>query len=1125
MMVTFVSQCEKNALKKTRRVLDAFANRIGDNTWQTVITEDGLLTVKKMLRRTASKNTAVSCHWIRSRSRSQFLWVVGNKRKFDGEGRVPVNATAVNRVYRDDHNDWKLLPLIRALACMSALLHDWGKANERFQKKLGREYKGSPSDPLRHEWISCLLLKAFICLDDDVSDTPWLTRLMQGEWDEPSLLKTRFETIKRPLADLPDTAKLIAWLVLTHHRLPVNLADLKENSSSSTLDSLLRLIDENWSYANTAAGSANECWQFPNGLLADCKPWLSQLRRWSRKLLELQPLIATTIADGTFRLVLHHARLCLMLGDHYYSSLDLQASGPWKAASKLIANTQKDKNPKQALDQHLVGVYEHTKKNVARLPYIESQLAGSYNTAQIRRKSPPAFSWQDKAAQKIDAWRKTTENTRSGFFAVNMASTGCGKTFANAKVMMSLSETGDSLRYILALGLRTLTLQTGDEYRERIFTNSDGSDLAVIIGSKAVAELHNSHKQSEHGEPDFNGSESSVSLTAESDEVVFEQELPGEGLDTILRSVKDKKLLYAPVLACTIDHIIAATETKRGGRYILPALRLLSSDLVIDEIDDFTDADLIAIGRLIHLAGMLGRKVMISSATIPPALAEGYFNTYREGWLLFCGARDASRTLGCAWVDEFGTCVEVIDADKSPDDVYRQLHAAFVEKRVSKLLGVTPRRKANIVDCSLAITPTEELAKKQTWFYAIANACEEKHRQHHSPDPITGLKVSFGVVRIANINPCVEACKYLMHHPWSSDVAVRVMAYHSRQVLLLRHEQERHLDAVLKRKEKHGEQPQAFRNTVIRQHLDSLSCEEPAPQNVLFILVATPVEEIGRDHDFDWAIIEPSSYRSIIQMAGRVNRHRNKEPKTPNIGILQFNLRTLKHGDSNNKTLFYRPGYETGAQLYSNDGVKRRAFMKCHDLKQVVDSQAISIRLDAIPRIQKNPETGGSKLANLEHAVIESQLTYYSDEFPNILQGYLKGFWWLTAIPLVFNRFRSSAKTTQLYRVFDSEGNVYFTERNAGGEFEKTVHGNFPNQNAAYNIEESTLDDVEESQLWLTRDYTECLLTCATEKNDDVEAAALRFGELTLESYHLENNVIFTYNDQLGLFKKEENYD
>ncbi len=47
MMVTFISQCEKKALKKTRRVLDAFANRIGDNTWQTLITEDGLNTARK----------------------------------------------------------------------------------------------------------------------------------------------------------------------------------------------------------------------------------------------------------------------------------------------------------------------------------------------------------------------------------------------------------------------------------------------------------------------------------------------------------------------------------------------------------------------------------------------------------------------------------------------------------------------------------------------------------------------------------------------------------------------------------------------------------------------------------------------------------------------------------------------------------------------------------------------------------------------------------------------------------------------------------------------------------------------------------------------------------------------
>ncbi|POZ50267.1 CRISPR-associated endonuclease Cas3'' [Methylovulum psychrotolerans] len=93
MMVTFVSQCQKKALARTRRVLDAFANRIGDNTWQTVITEDGLIAVKTLLRKTATKNTAVACHWLRSRSRSELVWIVGNRDQFNPEGVVPVNTT------------------------------------------------------------------------------------------------------------------------------------------------------------------------------------------------------------------------------------------------------------------------------------------------------------------------------------------------------------------------------------------------------------------------------------------------------------------------------------------------------------------------------------------------------------------------------------------------------------------------------------------------------------------------------------------------------------------------------------------------------------------------------------------------------------------------------------------------------------------------------------------------------------------------------------------------------------------------------------------------------------------------------------------------------------------------
>ncbi|MEC7838559.1 MAG: CRISPR-associated endonuclease Cas3'', partial [Chlamydiota bacterium] len=93
MIVTFISQCKKKALRRTRRVLDAFANRIGERTWQTVITEDGLLAVKKLLRATASKNTAVACHRIRSRKRSELTWIVGSESGFNSAGFVPVNIT------------------------------------------------------------------------------------------------------------------------------------------------------------------------------------------------------------------------------------------------------------------------------------------------------------------------------------------------------------------------------------------------------------------------------------------------------------------------------------------------------------------------------------------------------------------------------------------------------------------------------------------------------------------------------------------------------------------------------------------------------------------------------------------------------------------------------------------------------------------------------------------------------------------------------------------------------------------------------------------------------------------------------------------------------------------------
>jgi CRISPR-associated endonuclease/helicase Cas3 len=119
------------------------------------------------------------------------------------------------------------------------------------------------------------------------------------------------------------------------------------------------------------------------------------------------------------------------------------------------------------------------------------------------------------------------------------------------------------------------------------------------------------------------------------------------------------------------------------------------------------------------------------------------------------------------------------------------------------------------------------------------------HLNHYSIDIKTGKKVSFGVVRIANISPCVALTQYLLNAEWSQGIAPRVMAYHSRQVLLLRRAGATWRSGF----EAQRKSRRAFSENVIRQHLDSTEHE-----HVVFILVATPVEEVGRDHDFDWQL-------------------------------------------------------------------------------------------------------------------------------------------------------------------------------------------------------------------------------------------------------------------------------
>lgn len=1108
MIVTFVSQCQKKSLDITRQVLDAYANRIGDNTWQTVITQEGLNAVRARLARSARKTTAVACHRIRGTHHTELVWIVGNRRQFDAFGNVPVNRTQ-RELHREDwEDDWRFLPLIQVMVALSALLHDLGKSWDHFQTML----ETGKQDPIRHEWVSLLLFKALV---NGRTDTEWLADLLVlKEMDakaRQAFTKKLLAAAKPPEApkDCPfadgfaaaPLATWVAWLIVTHHRLPM-LWDRhkKPTHDFSTADNkpvrrqeILGFLSREMGYTKMDGGKLN--WKFAKGLPLFSEPWCKAAARWANKAQAAMGLVQE--AEPLERLLLTLVRLALMLGDHHYSSQDKDLT--WKADCALYANTCKQDDSgnrplKQKLDEHLVRVAEAALQVAHLLPAFEKLLPRVEDVRALRKPAKGVFVWQNKAVQALMAWRKDHVLDENGFFAVNMASTGCGKTFANAKVMSALQKDG-SLRYNLALGLRTLTLQTGDEYRDKL--GLDNTELAVLVGSAAVRFLHEQNNQRTASESDDDlvpGSESAVLLGDELEIRRCDAAIPEDRISTLFqrhkhdafdRYDKTKALLYAPVVVSTIDHLMPATESTRGGRHILPTLRLMSADLVIDEVDDFDQQDMPAIGRLVHLAGMLGRKVMISSATIPPAVAQGLFHAYHEGWKVFAKSRQRKTAVTAFWLDEFGNDVQTIGNEAD----FREAHQAFTNKRSKALAKETPKRKAEIVPLMRDGIATTDL--QTHWFAQVRDSVISLHRQHHFTDEATGIQVSLGVVRVAHVDPCIELSRYLLGCELPEAVEIRVMPYHSRQVLLLRSEQEKHLDNVLKRK---GKQPGD--NELIRQHLQQ--CRKP---HLIFVLVATPVEEVGRDHDLDWAVVEPSSMRSIIQLAGRVLRHRVVSGlAAANLHLMGYNLKGFVANQSD-KPVFCHPGYES--EHYP---------LVSHCLTDLLDTHLLAERVDASLRIQcAEPLQAQTRLADLEHQVLHDILV--KDNYrPETVKGWVHGAYYLSSLAQQVKPFRDSDKDTT-YKLHVEEGELklrYPAEKGKQGK-------------EAPNLEVLALEPELCGRLWLALDYADLIEEQRQHFNDSSRRACEFLGEARLQDR--EGKQHFVYTPQLGFMNtKNEPY-
>ncbi|MDC8773554.1 type I-F CRISPR-associated helicase Cas3f [Roseateles albus] len=964
MNVLLISQCDKRALTETRRILDQFAERRGDRTWQTAITQDGLDTLRRLLRKTARKNTAVACHWIRALDHSELLWSVGDRTSFNELGAVPTNTTSRNILRTQDQNDWHSGELIQLLTDMAGLLHDIGKAIEAFQMRLEGKLVGR--NLIRHEWVSLRLFAAFVGDDDDAT---WLERMATpteadlASWMGSRLQKDGLHTAcTSPFAALSKAplAQALAWLVVTHHRLPV--LPFGEQFSEVLISSSLNRIESSWNedeIKNATAESIKPFWSFPHGLPVSTPEWRQRAARVAKRLQRYAGLpMGSAIMSNPF--ALHLSRLCLMLADHHYSSLEVGSDGKPDAqrvkvapASKLVANTRMigkgstTRVANQSLDEHLLGVAQHGAEVARFLPNFERKLARLGKHRRLKARSQEErFRWQDKAADLAGGMR--TRSEMHGAFVVNMASTGCGKTLANAKVMYGLADPVLGMRCAFAMGLRTLTLQTGQAFRELLGLSDD--ELAIRVGGGANRALF------EHFEAQaaVSGSESRQDLFDEDGHVLFEGQQDSHPL--LRRAIADPNvhaLLTAPVLVCTIDHLTPATESQRGGRQIAPMLRLMSGDLVLDEPDDFDLADLPALTRLVHWAGLLGARVLLSSATLPPALIQGLFEAYRNGRSHFqanCGERpgaDQTPPQVCVlWLDEF----KQHQADCSDPAAFEREHLAFVQERAAALaeLSATPRRRLKLVP--LEGLPKVKLEAAQMFAALVLKSASELHQAHHSIDSSTGKRVSFGLVRMANIEPLHDVALALFKLGAATGQRIHLCVYHSRFPLLIRSAIERQLDSTLKR-----QRPEAvFDLPEVRARLDS-----NVESDQIFIVLGSPVTEVGRDHDYDWAAVEPSSMRSLIQLLGRVRRHRAGAcGGTPNVHVFSSNLR---HFAAPGQAAFCKPGFE------QNSGSYRLASHDLRELLATADCDAV----DARPRIlapaaaDLQPQ---QRLVDLEHA-------------------------------------------------------------------------------------------------------------------------------------------------------------
>ncbi|MGR6034576.1 MAG: helicase [Candidatus Nitrosoglobus sp.] len=1014
MIVLFVSECEKAAWKRSRRILSHYAVQIGRRTWLTRISEEGLRNIRRELTQAASRHTAVVCHRIKGRYQTELIWIVGSRRHFSRSGEFAFSHSAIPLPIVNEDTP-PAVRLLNHLCILAGLFHDLGKHGAYFQHKL-RDEKSNQSDPIRHERISLLLLLrliTLIALPATVDNTPpapprsrrcvarvsnrstiglanltddqWLKSLtdskniyqaLQQLWNENpnndwrELIPIEGSTLRPEWSStegdrgLPPLLSVLCFLIISHHKLP----DGHEDDFTPLEETYLNR-PENLLNGLQLATDHQPAWlQSPK--------WVNDITKHARRahyLLQEYPLPLQDRALW-YSAARYMARCAIVLADHSVSSkakIEIPIDPQSTQAQVCFANSWQGQL-RQTLAAHLERVGRLSGKAFNHLHQLQhGRKASAIETSPAPLIIPiteEAFIWQEKAERKLLQAQRQGNNANEGFFALVMAETGSGKTRGNARILAATNN-HQNYRLTVALGLRTLTLQTGDEYRDDLGFGSTpdaaGEQCAVMVGGALTIALH---------EMTDTGEETRISLpqqleqagieSSSLDDFVYEcitgefdydPDAPWPEDLTAPNNPKLNRLLQVPILICTIDHLMPFIQSQRASAAVL-GFRLAGSDLIIDEIDSFSTDDLPALLKLAYVVGFNGRKLLLSSATLPPATARAFYRAYQTGfnrWQQLQGIEPSP--ICCGWFSHHAAHIKLTSiADNA---TFAKQHSQFINTLLDTLQQQPVRRRL-----SADLVPIVENA--ETAYRNVMQSCWELHQQWANCDPVTGVRYSIGCVRWSNVAHTRGFADYWLNKLVNLDkeVQVKLICYHAKHLPLIRHRIEQILNALLTRK---GNQ-QPHNHPTLRVHLEN--CQQQGKTQLLVIVSTSPISEVGRDHDYDWGIVEPNSYWSLIQMAGRIWRHRRHLAAfQPNMRIMSQTMRGL-----NNKPMrFTQPGPESnGFALYSDNATELDQVFDLDSLQKRIDAR-FTLQEPAAIQVEKKQQYLYPDMRQLEHGQLQ----------------------------------------------------------------------------------------------------------------------------------------------------------